>query len=293
MGVKTGFLDVDDSRIYYEDAGTGECLILIHGFACDTRVWDDQFEPLATRYRVVRYDLRGFGKSDPPRECYSTLDDLEALMNALAIDRAWVAGLSLGGALAVEFALQCPDRVVGLVLVSSTLRRFPYSDSYVQRFLDYRRIARRKGLPAARHDLLSSPLLERLSDDPALVERAKAILEDYQGFHWLYPDPHRVFYPPAIDRLSEIDVPVQIVVGENDLADIHGVADRLATDIAHAEKVIIPDAGHMVNMEKPEEFNQVVLDFVAQGGRRQRSRATAVARHRANVPLAHGRTRRA
>lgn len=293
MGVETGFLRVNGSRVYYEDAGAGECLILIHGFACDTRVWDDQFEAFARTCRVIRYDLPAFGRSDPPTGSYSTLDDLDLMMGALGVETAWLVGLSVGGGLAVEFALAHPERVRGLVLASTTLRRYPYSDEYVQLFLSYRRTARREGLEAARRDLLSSPLLKRLSENPALVQRAKVIVGNYNGFHWLYPDPHRVFYPPAIERLAEITVPTQVIVGQHDLADLHGVAERLAAGIAHAETVVMPGAGHMVNVEKPEQFNRAVLDFVRRGGRPERSQAPTRATGRANIQGAHRRTSRA
>jgi pimeloyl-ACP methyl ester carboxylesterase len=293
MGVETGFLRVNGSRVYYEDAGAGDCLILIHGFACDTRVWDDQFDAFARTHRVIRYDLPAFGRSDPPTGSYSTLDDLDLMMGALGVETAWIVGLSVGGGLAVEFALAHPERVRGLVLASTTLRRYPYSDEYVQLFLSYRRIARREGLEAARRDLLSSPLLKRLSENPALVQRAKAIVGNYNGFHWLYPDPHRVFYPPAIERLAEITVPTQVIVGQHDLADLHGVAERLATGIAHAETVVMPGAGHMVNVEDPERFNRTVLDFVRRGGQPKRSQAPTRATGRANIQGAHRRTSRA
>jgi len=293
MGVETGFLRVNGSRIYYEDAGAGECLILIHGFACDTRVWDDQFDAFAKTHRVIRYDLPAFGRSDPPTGSYSTLDDLDLMMGALGVETAWIVGLSVGGGLAVEFALAYPDRVRGLVLASTTLRRFPYSDDYIQLFLSYRRTARREGLAAAKRNLLSSPLLKRLSDNPALVQRAKAIVGNYNGFHWLHPDPHRVFYPPAIERLAEITVPTQVIVGQHDLADLHGVADRLAAGIPHAETIVMPGAGHMVNVENPEQFNHAVLDFVRRGGRAEQSQPQTRATGRANTQGAHRRTSRA
>jgi pimeloyl-ACP methyl ester carboxylesterase len=211
------------------------------------------------------------------------------MMGALGVEAAWIVGLSVGGGLAVEFALAYPERVRGLVLASTTLRRYPYSDEYVQLFLSYRRIARREGLEAARRDLLSSPLLKRLSENPALVQRAKAIVGNYNGFHWLYPDPHRVFSPPAIERLAEITVPTQVIVGQHDLADLHGVAERLATGIAHAETVVMPGAGHMVNVEDPERFNRTVLDFVRRGGQPKRPRATG----QANVQGTHRHAGRA
>lgn len=262
MDTQVGYLDIDGARIYYEDRGAGECVILIHGFAMDTRIFDMQFELLADRFRVVRYDLRGFGKSDLPAGPYSTLDDLQIMMNQLGIDSACIVGLSLGGSLAVEFALTCPERVTGLVLAGSTLRGYPYSDDYVKEFLYYRKIARRQGIAVAQTEMLGNPLLRSIAKKPELFVHVEAMIRDYSGFHWLQHDPHRVFYPPVIERLGEIACPVQIIMGQNDIDDLQGVAARLVREIAHARHIVLPSVGHIVNMEAPKRFNEIVLDFL-------------------------------
>lgn len=262
MDTQAGYRDIDGARIYYEDRGTGECVILIHGFALDRRMWDLQFNALAERFRVVRHDLRGFGKSDLPTGPYSTLNDLQIMMDQLGIDSACIVGVSLGGSLAVEFALTCPERVTGLVLAGSTLRGYPYSDDYVKEFLHYRKIARRKGVAVAQRDSLGSPLLRSIAAKPSLFGHVEAMIRDYSGFHWLQHDPHRVFYPPAIERLGEIACPVQIIIGRNDIDDLQGVAARLIREIPHARHIVLPGVGHIVNMETPERFNRIVLDFI-------------------------------
>jgi len=262
MDVETGFLRVNDARIYYEQAGTGDCIILIHGFAMDTRIWDRQFSVFAKRYRVVRYDLRGFGRSDLPETEYSTLNDLQVIMDQLGIEKACTVGISLGGSLAVEFALTYPERIAGLVLAGSTLRGYPFSDDYIKEFLYYRRTARREGVEVAQDEAMGSPLLASIARRPALFAPVKAMIRDYSGFHWLRHDPHRVFYPPVMERLSEVACPVQIIVGQRDIPDIRGIAERLGREIRQARKVVIPDAGHMVNMEATSQFNRIVLDFV-------------------------------
>jgi len=245
MDIETGFVRVNDARIYYEEAGTGDCIILIHGFAMDTRIWDRQFSVLAEHHRVVRYDLRGFGRSDLPKTQYSTLDDLHAMMEKLGIEKACIVGVSLGGSLAVEFALTYPERLTGLVLAGSTLRGYPFSDDYIKEFLYYRKIARREGVAVAQAKTLGNPLLESISKKPALFAPVKAMIRDYSGFHWLKHDPHRVFYPPVMKRLSEVTCPVQIVVGQRDIPDIRAIAERLGREIKQARKVVIPDVGHM------------------------------------------------
>lgn len=263
MNVETGFLRINDAQIYYEQAGAGDCIILIHGFAMDTRGWDRQFNVFSEHYRVVRYDLRGFGQSDLPKAQYSTLDDLHAMMDQLGIEKACIVGISLGGSLAVEFALTYPERITGLVLAGSTLRGYPFSDDYIKEFLHYRKIARREGIAVAQSEMLDNPLLESITRTPALLAPIKDMIRDYSGFHWLKHDPHRVFYPPVMVRLSEVTCPVQIIVGQRDIPDIRAIAERLGSEIKQARKIMIPDIGHMVNMEATEQFNQIVLDFMS------------------------------
>ena len=109
----SGFLDVPNARLYYEVAGAGPAVVFVHGFTLDTRMWDDQWTVFGERYRVVRYDLRGFGRSEAEPVPYSDLDDLLALLNCLDIERAHLVGLSMGGMVLVHFALTHPRRVRG------------------------------------------------------------------------------------------------------------------------------------------------------------------------------------
>ena len=122
MDVEAGLADVGDGRLYYEVAGSGSPLVLIHGFTLDRRMWDDQFEHFADRYRVVRYDQRGFGRSDVPTEApYSNHGDLRRLLDHLGIDGAHVCGLSSGGGVAIDLALEHPGYVRSLIGISSAL----------------------------------------------------------------------------------------------------------------------------------------------------------------------------
>lgn len=118
MPIHTGFADVNGTRLYYELAGAGHPLVLSHGFTLDTRMWDDQFAVFAQRYQVLWYDLRGFGKSAVPTDApYTHPDDLHALMAHLGIAHAYIIGLSLGGAVAVDFAVTYPEATDALIPV--------------------------------------------------------------------------------------------------------------------------------------------------------------------------------
>src|SRR5690242_18617682 len=127
MRISRGFAAVNGSRLYYESAGTGPPLVLLHGFTLDTRMWDDQFEAFARQYRVIRYDLRGFGRSAVPTESYSHAEDLHALLGHLETEAAYVAGLSMGGAVALDYALAYPQAVRGLILIDAVVGGFRWS----------------------------------------------------------------------------------------------------------------------------------------------------------------------
>ena len=113
-----------EDRLYYEESGEGTPLIFLHGFSLDRRMWDGQFELVAERYRAIRYDARAHGRSQADSVQFADWDDLRQLLDALEIPRAVIVGLSMGGRIAVDFALTDPDRVAGLVLVGAGLSGF-------------------------------------------------------------------------------------------------------------------------------------------------------------------------
>ena len=118
----SGFVDVGGTSLYYEVAGAGAPVVLVHGFGLDRRMWDEQVDVLAERFTVVRYDLRGFGRSNAERVEFWPTEGLRALLDFLKVERATLVGLSLGGIVAADFASEHPERVERLVLVGSGLR---------------------------------------------------------------------------------------------------------------------------------------------------------------------------
>jgi pimeloyl-ACP methyl ester carboxylesterase len=258
-----GFADVNGTRLYYEVAGSGHPLVLIHGFSLDTRMWDDQVEVLAPHYQVVRYDLRGFGQSArPTTEPYSHPDDLCALMLHLGLDHAFILGLSLGGAVAVDFAVTYPEMTDALIPVDAALIG-GYEWVEGRPSAGMRRQAQHAGLESAKAVWLHHPLFAPAREQPKVSARLKRIVDDYSGWHFINDDPARVLDPPAIDRLNTLTMPTLVILGERDLRDFHRIADILTAQIVGARKVVIADVGHMSNMEHPEVFNDIVLGFLA------------------------------
>ena len=261
MKTDQGFADVNGTRLYYEVAGSGHPLVLIHGFTLDTRMWDDQFETFAQDYRVLRYDARGFGKSAlPTTDPYTHQDDLRALMTHLGIDHAHIIGLSMGGGIAIDFAVTYPEATDTLIPVDALLPGYQWQG---ERSSATARVAAiQEGLAAAKEVWLNCALFVPAAENPAVAARLHQIVDEYSGWHFLNADPASLPETPAIDRIDGLTMPTLIILGERDMPDFHGMADIMAARIAGAKKVVIPRVGHMANMENPEQFNTCVLEFL-------------------------------
>lgn len=258
-----GSASVNGTRLHYELAGEGEPLVLIHGNTLDLRMWEDQMPAFAERYRVLRYDMRGFGESDVPgADSYSPTDDLQALLSKLGIAHAHILGLSLGGAIAVEFALAHPHMTDSLIAVDAGLRAFSWV-VYGDFSAWVRTAAVSEGIDVARQRWLAGALFAPAMEHPQLAARLQHMVTEYSGWHWLNRDPVCPLEPPPAEQLDCINVPTLVVVGERDIPDFHAVADLLQERIPNASKIVMPGVGHMSNMEDPARFNTLVLEFLA------------------------------
>ncbi len=258
-----GYAEVNGTRLYYETAGTGFPLALAHGFSFDTRMWDDQVEPFARRYQVIRYDVRGYGKSAVPgSEGYYHADDLKGLLDHLGVERAHVLGLSLGAAIAIEFALAYPEATGALIAADPVLWGYEWSPEYEASLGALWSAGREAGIEAAKALWLDHPIFASLREKPGPAERVKRAVADYSGWHWANDDPGLLPNPPAARHLERIAAPTLAIVGELDAPDFHAITDILSQRVPNARKVVLPGVGHMSNMEDPERFNEVVLSFL-------------------------------
>lgn len=273
---RKGFVSTPTGKLYYEEMllrpgdldavrhgrPIGPHVVLIHGGQMNCRMWDDQFSRLGKDHHVVRYDIRGYGKSPPPDKPYFHHDELRALLDHLHIERATLVGLSLGGSIAIDFALTYPDRVDKLVAVAPGLSGFQWSsDSYP----GYRRIiaAVQAGDPDRAADLwLAEPMMAGANEQPALRARVRELLLRSRACWLNNPMLERDLDPPAVRRLAEIRVPTLAIVGDRDVADIQRIVQQIETQVPGARRVVIAGASHIVNMERPEEFNRVLADFL-------------------------------
>jgi len=255
---RTGRLAVPNGSLEYDVAGRGPAVILIHGGLVDRRLWDGQVGWLAAKHRVVRYDLRGLGKSSTATAAYSPLDYLDRLMRHLKIKKAVLVGLSLGGMLAMDFALEHPERVEALVLCAPGLRGFP-SNPGEQLKTAYGAIYRDEpeGIGLLLDTGLGAVTPEARSKMQVMLTEniRRALRADGKLVQWPMP--------PTVERLTQIKAPTLVFIGTNDEADLIAVADLLAQKIPSATKVVLPAAKHHLNLDQPQKFEQHVRDFLA------------------------------
>jgi len=262
---------------FYEDAGDGPVVVLIHGYGADLRLWDAQVEPLREAgFRVIRFDVRGHGRSMIAPDGYTFENyaaDLRDLLDRLNIERpateslevgaVHLAGLSMGGGIALQFALDYPDRVLSLTLVDPALPGFTYVDettAHIQGFMD---AVRSKGpRDAIDRVWLEHPFFDGVRRAPAQFAAVRDILLDFQAPDMRDGARPAEYRPDIAGRLGEISAPTLVIAGENDVADFRLIADVLAENIRGARLTIIPDCWHLPPVEKPEEFNRILVSFL-------------------------------
>lgn len=270
MDLQSGFAPVNGAELYYEIAGRGQPLLLIHAGVADSRMWDDQFGDFAGHYRVIRYDLRGFGRTLMPGGVYAGYEDAAGLLDFLGVTRAHVVGISFGGRVALDFALAYPERVMALVLGAPSVggQRPP---AEVLRFAEAEDAALEQGDLEAATELNLRMWVDGPYRTPDQVDAAvRQRVGEMQRHAFTIPEPEdaeeRPLAPPAIERLAEVRAPTLVLVGDQDIPDKVMVAERLAAEIPGARKAVIPGVAHMVSMEKPAVFGQLVLDFLGVAG---------------------------
>jgi len=258
---QTGVAEVNGTKLYYETAGKGPAVVLVHGGLVDSRLWNDQMKEFAKHHRVVRYDLRGFGRSAAAPQPFSHIEDLRALMDFLKIERATVVGLSLGGIIAADFALEHPERVDRLVLVGAGLRgdKQPPDKDALKAYE-----AATKGMAEEFVNItMNSGLYTTVREGtPAYARLRQMMLENFKALPTFAPGFLKYPAQPTIERLGQIKAPTLVVIGGEDAQSLKNVADTLAAGIPGARKVGIRGASHHPPVEKPIEFNKAVLSFL-------------------------------
>jgi len=257
-------LALPGARLAYEVTGQGPAVVLCHGFGLDMRMWDPQVEHLAARFRVVRYDCRGFGASGPfdPAVGYTHAGDLLALLDHLGVGQAVLAGLSFGGRVVMQAALAAPARARGLALLDAVLDGVPWDPESAEAMNEASRQASEHGLLAGRAAWLAHPLFAAARGRPAVSSALAAMVAGYPGQHWIGHDPHLSAGPRPINALEQLTMPVLVAVGEQDVRGFREMSSVLARRIPGARYHVVPRAGHMINMEQPAAVNGLLAAFL-------------------------------
>jgi len=263
--VDTGTAVVNGTHLFYEAAGSGPVVVLLHGGNLDRRVWDPQFLPLALEFRVIRYDLRGYGKSGPADAPFQHHEDLRALLGALHVRRASLVGLSGGGRIAIDLALAHPEMVERLVLAAPGLSGWQYSNGDTAYFPEARRARDRGDTAGLGLSWLGSAYMRSAMEHPELAPRLREMAAA-NGGNWMgllrHGDLERVADPPALHRTAMLRAPTLLVVGTRDVPDIQAIADTLGAHVRGLRRETFEGAGHLVNMEEPRRFTGLVRDFL-------------------------------
>jgi pimeloyl-ACP methyl ester carboxylesterase len=263
--IDSGTVAANGTRLFYEVAGRGSTVVLLHGGNLDRRMWDFQFIALAREHRVIRYDLRGFGRSGAADAPYQAHEDLRILLDSLGVPRTSLIGLSGGGRIAIDFALTFPDRVDRLVLAATGLSGWVYRERDTTFFPEARRARDRDDSEGLGLAWLRSAYMRPAMEQPQLAGQLRTIAAE-NGKYWMgilkHGDLERVLSPPALERTEDLRVPTLLVVGTRDTGDILAIADTLAATVRGLRRVTFDGAGHMVNMEQPQRFTEIVQAFL-------------------------------
>lgn len=264
MKVDSSYAEVNGARLYYELAGRGDPIVLVHGNFGDCRHWDDQFRAFVERHKVLRYDCRGFGKSSMPveGEPYAHYIDLKTLMDHLAIAKAHICGLSMGCGIAVDFVLAYPEMSRSLIAVGPWVFGYtsPKAEKLFSKMREMSRILKEKGPKEALDRFCDYSFSQTLGCKGDL--RLREIGKDYSFWHYYNEDQTTSLKPSAVHQLGKISCPTLIITAEHDSPACIEAADLMERDIPNAQKVVFKDASHAMNIDKPEEFNKLVLDFI-------------------------------
>lgn len=266
----TGFAEINGAKIYFEMAGKGQPFVMIHAGVADSRQWNNEFSYYAQNYRVIRYDMRGYGKTEPVEGEYTNLRDLEALLDYLGVSEPLILmGCSRGGGLAMDFTLDHPDHVKALIMVASGPGGLEIDVPAPAKYEEAVRAYEAKDLylvseietqiwfdgEARTPDQVVDPAMRKLLFEMNLIALQNEVKELGKRL------PNREI--SAANQLDQIAVPVLVIAGEYDTQYMIAAADYMAEHLPDVQKVVIQNTAHLPNMEHPDQFAHIVNDFLA------------------------------
>lgn len=261
-----GFLATNGARLYYEADGSGEPVVLIHAGVANLRMWDGQVAALRDAYRVIRFDTRGFGRTETDAVEFSNRADIAALLDHLGERSTHLVGLSRGGQIALDFTIERPERVRSLVVAAGGIGGYdPPEEGAPDLFEEPERLWEAKDWEALAEwetrYWVDGPGQPTDRVDPALRALVHGwILDTYRAEKEEgTPQP---LDPPAAGRLDAVRVPLLVMVGDLDDQGTRASCRHLASSIPGARFEPFGAAAHMLNLEQPERFNRLLREFL-------------------------------
>ena len=266
MDIWQQLVPVNDTNLYCERAGTGDALVLVHGGGGDRRYWDKQFLELSEQFDVIRYDLRGYGKSDMPTEgkAYRHEDDLQGLLQALGVSTADIAGYSLGCQIVVDAYTLYPELFRSIIAVGPYVsgHSSPAGDQLFGGYAACAETFCAAGAVAAAKGFVSISAFNPAHIQPKARANVQEICEDYTWWWANHNDPMENVSPAAVETLTNINVPLLTITAEHDAAVCREVAELLARDVPGNKRLDIAGATHFMLLEQPAEFNRGLVEFL-------------------------------
>ncbi|RDE10179.1 alpha/beta fold hydrolase [Pelagibacterium lacus] len=259
---------IEDARFAGLEAGEGIPVVFLHAGVCDSRMWESQIAAVAEAgFWGVAYDRRGFGGTETPDEGFSPLEDLEAVLDGLGIHAAVVVGASIGGALAIDFTLANPERVAGLVLMGTSISgaRPPALPPEIMTIVHAMEAVEESGDVDAMNAVDAHAWLDGpLSESGRVGDPVRALFKAMNGTILRKPRLTRQEpVQPARDAVGDIDTPTLLIAGDLDFPHVVNRHDDLSEEMENAFAVVIEGTAHLPNLERPDLFNPLLLEFLA------------------------------
>lgn len=268
------------SKLYYEELGQGEPLILLHAHSVDSRMWDDVFYKLAKNFRVIRYDLRGYGKSDMPEVGFGFLqaDDLNNFMEGLDIKQAHFAGLSLGGMTLADFVALYPERVLTATITSGAISAFPDRSSAAKPLLKIyndtiftlkrQEVEKnlKRGVDTMKLDWKHAMKSVSGKHYRSIKKKLNLMIDDWQAWQWTHPETDAFIGAQADSLLSKQKThpPVLFLIGQYDSKGSKRSMQKMAALCKESRIEMLQEAGHFSVMESPDEFVMRMERFIGE-----------------------------
>jgi pimeloyl-ACP methyl ester carboxylesterase len=266
MSAEPFSIDIGGATIEGVEKGDGLPIVFLHAGVCDKRMWAEQMRAVADAgWHAIAYDRRGYGETISTDEPFSHLDDLEALLDALDIHAALFVGCSMGGGLAIDFALAHPGRVLGLVLIGTSVTGAPWTATAEERAIE---MAEEDAWDRGDLDMLNKVITHQWLDGPRAKSGrvgadARALFMDMNGIILRKPElTQEIARPKAWDRTEDVAAPALLIVGDEDFTALVERHETLSETMPNAFAVVLEGVAHIPSVERPDLVNSLLLQFL-------------------------------